>query len=93
MTNFKDWKDGEFVYCSHLVAKRGDDSFTHNPKTIATYLRSQASDAFADREYEISARLRAAASAINEDARTNHLPDWARANEILNYMDKWSVQP
>jgi hypothetical protein len=53
-----------------------DDAVGREPKTIATYVRLRAAKAFCDGEYEISARLGAAATAINTDARNNHDPDW-----------------
>lgn len=77
------WKDDEYVYCTELVRDRGNRARGHDPKTVATYLRLQASAAFRDKEYELSARLGAAATAINEDARNDHPPDWARAFAIL----------
>jgi hypothetical protein len=72
MTN---WKDGEFEYCQELIATRGNADVTHDPKTIAAYLRLQASCAFGDGEFEIAARLGDAATSINCDA-----PDWNRAS-------------
>lgn len=81
------WKNGEVGYCLDLVVFRGDDSVGHDPKTIATYLRLQSSTAFRDREYEISARLAAAANCINEDARNNHEPKWDWACEILLHWE------
>ena len=77
------WKSDELGYCRHLAANHGDNNVGRGPKEIATYLRLQASDAFRDGEYEISARLGTAATCINEDARNNHAPDWTRAVEIL----------
>ena len=77
------WKDYELGYCYNLVAMHGDENVGHDPKTIATYLRLQASSAFRDGEYEIAARLGAAATAINEDARNNHVPAWERAVDCL----------
>lgn len=77
------WKDGEYGYCRCMVRQHGDDHVSRDPKTVAAYLRLQASAAFRDREYEIAARLGAAATAVNEDARNNHAPDWSRASEIL----------
>lgn len=79
MERFAKWRDGEFIYCREVVRHRGNDAVTRNPKTIASYLRLQASSAFHDGEYEIAARLGAAATAINYDARNNHNPDWTRA--------------
>lgn len=78
------WKDGECLYCLRLIESHGDEKVGRDPKTIATYLRIQASAAFRDRQFEIAARLGAAATAINEDARNNHAPDWARASAALN---------
>lgn len=78
------WKDGEYNFCAVMVRQRGHENVSHEPKTIATYLRLQASAAFGDGEFEISARLGTAATAINEDARNNHQPDWTRAELILN---------
>jgi hypothetical protein len=77
------WKDGEYRYCASLVNNKGSAHVGHDPKSVATYLRLQAASAFRDGEYEISARLGSAATAINEDARNNHAPDWHRAWEIL----------
>lgn len=48
MTTFETWKDGEFTYCIGIVARRGDDNVSQDPKTIASYLRLQASSAFRD---------------------------------------------
>ena len=78
------WKDGEYQYCRELVGKRGDSNVGTDPKTIATYLRLQASAALRDGQYEISARLGVAATAVNEDARNNHVPAWSRAEAILD---------
>lgn len=78
-----DWKDGEFTYCREIVKYRGDTNVGHDPKGIASYLRLQASHAFRMGEYEISARLGGAATAISWDARNNHAPDWARAIKAL----------
>lgn len=80
---FDSWKDGEYRYCAKMVLAHGDDSVTHEPKTIATYLRLQAAHAFREGHYEISARLGAAATCINEDARNNHPPRWEDATDIL----------
>ncbi len=77
------WKHNEFGYCASLVATKGGNQVGRDPKTIAAYLRHQASSAFRDREYEISARLSTAAICINEDARNNHEPNWQRAAEIM----------
>jgi hypothetical protein len=77
------WKDREFEYCALLVQARGDDSVGRDPKDIAQYLRLQAANAFRDNEFELSAHLCAAATAINEDARNNHEPDWELAYTIL----------
>lgn len=77
------WKSGEVVYCANLVLAHGDSNVGHDPKTIATYLRLQASQAFRDGQWEIAARLGAAATAVNEDARNNHAPDWNRAASYL----------
>ena len=71
-----DWHDGEYDDCRRLVRDCGDGAVRREPKTIATYLRRQAEHALRDGEYEISARLGAAATAINTDARNNHDPDW-----------------
>jgi hypothetical protein len=79
----RNWKDGELNYCAVLVENCGNDSVGRDPKTIATYLRLQAACAFDDGEFEIAARLGAAATAINEDARNNHKPNWGRALNIL----------
>ncbi len=81
------WKTGEAGYCFNLVFRRGDDNVGHDPKTIATYLRGQASSAYRDGEFEVSARLGAAATAVNEDARNSHLPDWEGALDILGPFD------
>lgn len=77
------WRDGEYAYCANLVALRGDEKVGRDPKTIASYLRLQAASAFVDREYEISARLGTAATAINADARNDHMPDWMRAERAM----------
>jgi hypothetical protein len=65
------------------VARRGDSNVGTDPKTIAHYLRLQASQAFGDGEQELCARLSVAATVINCDARNNHAPDWNRALKIL----------
>ncbi len=77
------WNGREYLYCRKLVVKQGNAEVGHDPKTVATYLRLQASKAFRDGEYEISARLGTAATAINEDARNNHVPNWKHAAAIL----------
>lgn len=77
------WREGEYDYCANLVALRGDDNVGRDPKNIASYLRLQAASAFADREYEISARLGTAATAISADARNDHVPDWMRAERAV----------
>jgi hypothetical protein len=77
------WNEGELGYCCKLIGDRGNDSVGRDPKTVATYLRLQAASAFRDGEIEISARLGAAATAINEDARNNHAPDWKRAESAM----------
>jgi hypothetical protein len=84
MTAFDTWKDGEYVYCIDLVHCQGNDDVSRDPKTVAQYLRLQASAAFRDGEYEIAARLGAAATCINCDARNNHAPDWTRALDCLD---------
>ncbi|MDE2103796.1 MAG: hypothetical protein KGL39_41545 [Patescibacteria group bacterium] len=81
------WKDGEFAYCRELILSRGDDNVGHDPKSIATYLRLQASAAFRDGEMEIAARLGQAATCVNEDARNNHAPDWRRAEHALAWEE------
>lgn len=73
------WNEGELGYCCKLIGDRGNDSVGRDPKSIATYLRLQAASAFRDGEIEISTRLGTAATAINEDARNDHAPDWKRA--------------
>lgn len=78
------WNKGECGYCYRVVLMEGNPSIGRDPKTIATYLRLQASSAFRDGEYERSARLGAAATCVNEDARNSHNPDWRRASEILS---------
>jgi hypothetical protein len=77
------WKDYEFGYCLNLIRTKGNANVGHDPKTIASYLRLQASSAFRDRELEITARLCCAATAINEDARNNHEPQWDRAERYM----------
>lgn len=77
------WKDGEFAYCEALVHARGNRDVGGAPQTIAAYLRLQASSAFSDGEFELSARLAYAATAINEDARNAHTPNWAEAERVL----------
>jgi hypothetical protein len=66
-------------FCLKLVTNEGDAKVGYDPRTIATYLRLQASSAFRAKDYKTSACLGAAATAINEDARNNHAPDWKRA--------------
>jgi hypothetical protein len=80
------WKDDEVAYCLGLVHNHGDDKVGHDPKSIATYLRLQASAAFSAQQFEISARLGTAATAINEDARNNHTPNWDRAFGLLMHI-------
>lgn len=77
------WKDGELGYLHCLIAQRGDDSVTRDPKTIAAYLRIQASQAFRDGFYVLAAAIGEAATAINCDARNNHEPDWKRAEKAI----------
>ena len=81
--NMHAWKSDEYGYCARLVAFKGDRNVGKAPCTIAAYLRLQASQAYRDGEYELSARLGYAATCINEDARNAHAPDWARAEEAL----------
>lgn len=78
------WKDGEWGYLCCLVAQHGDDNVSRDPKTVATYLRLQASQAHRDKRYRLASCIFAAATAINEDARNNHEPDWTRARALLN---------
>ena len=66
-------------FCLKLIANEGDAKVGYDPRTIATYLRLQASSAFRAKDYKSSACLGAAATAISEDARNNHIPDWQRA--------------
>ena len=77
------WHGGEFSYLCHLIDKRGDDSVGRDPKTVAQYLRMQASNAFRQGHYKLAACIGDAASCINCDARNNHAPDWTRANASL----------
>jgi hypothetical protein len=77
------WKDYEFGYCLNLIRTRGNTEVGRDPKTIASYLRLQASSAMRDGETEITARLACAATAINEDARNSHRPDWWRAERYM----------
>ena len=77
----------EMTYCANLVSTKGDRNVGLDPKTIATYLRLQASIAFNAGEYECSARLGEAATALNCDARNNHAPNWARAESVLARID------
>ncbi len=73
------WNSNEFTYCAGLVQHHGDDCVGRDPKTIATYLRLQAAVAYQSHEYELSSRLGAAATCINEDARNSHDPRWDAA--------------
>jgi predicted Zn-dependent protease len=66
-------------FCLKLIANEGDAKVGYDPKAIATYLRLQASKAFRAKDYKTSACLGAAATAISEDARNDHAPDWKRA--------------
>jgi hypothetical protein len=77
------WKDDEYGYCAELVAFKGNDNIGRNPRVIAQYLRLQASSAFRDGEYELSARLGTAATAISESADNNHAPNWLWAEEVV----------
>jgi hypothetical protein len=70
----------ELEYCLKLITNEGNAKVGYDPKTIATYLRLQASSAFRAEDYKSSACLAAAATAINEDARNDHRPDWKRAH-------------
>jgi hypothetical protein len=103
----QNWKQNEYGYCCVLVCSRGNDSVGRDPKTVATYLRLQASDAFRTADqidgsqpavwdeatlYEMAARLGAAATAINEDARNNYAPDWRRALAVLDVLDGFQWQ-
>jgi len=78
------WKDGELGYLLCLVTQHGDDAVGHDPKSVATYLRLQASSAYRDGLLELAANIGAAATAINEDARNSHSPDWVRAKRYLS---------
>ena len=69
----------QLEFCLKLIANEGDAKVGYDPRTVATYLRLQASSAFRAEDYKSSACLGAAATAINEDARNNHAPDWKRA--------------
>lgn len=77
------WKEGELHYCCLLVGSRGNDDVTRDPKNIASYLRLQSASAFRDGEFILSAALATAATAINCDARNNHVPDWKAAEKAL----------
>lgn len=82
-----DWNDNELDYCTELVRHRGDHKVGTDPKTVATYLRLMAAQAFRDQEWEISSRLGMAATCINEDARNNHEPHW---DEAWKALDPWT---
>ena len=69
----------ELEYCLKLITNGGNPRVGYDPKNIATYLRLQASSAFRAEDYKSAACLGAAATAINEDARNDHRPDWHRA--------------
>jgi hypothetical protein len=73
----------ELEFCLKLITNEGNPKVGYDPKTIATYLRLKASSAFRVKDYKSSACLGAAATAINEDARNNHTPDWKRAQIYL----------
>lgn len=73
----------ELAYCLSLVSTHGDDKVGHDAKTIATYLRLQASSAYRAGYLSTAAHLGAAATAINEDARNSHTPRWVDATMIL----------
>ena len=81
------WQDGEVVYCCKLVESRGNDNVSHDPVTIANYLRLQASSAYRDGEIDIAARLGEAATAINHDGRSKHAPDWNRALAVFDGIE------
>ena len=81
--NMHAWKNDEYGYCARLVASKGNKNVGKEPSSIAYYLRLQASHAYSDGEYELSARLGYAATCINEDAHNTHTPDWTRAEEAL----------
>lgn len=78
------WKDGEFYYIREVVRAHGNADVSHDPKTIATYMRLQSSAAFDAGEIEICAYLATAAIKINEDARNSHEPRWDDALAILD---------
>lgn len=80
------WNDGEWGYLCGLVAKHGDGNVGHDPKTVAAYLRLQASSAFRDKRYRLAAAIGHAATCVNSDARNNHPPDWDRARQALNVV-------
>ena len=88
MLKVSEWRDGEMRYLRNVIANQGDDNVTRDPKTIAAYFRLQASSAFRDGHYKLSACIGAAATAINSDARNDHAPDWqtARAYLMLAYV-------
>lgn len=77
------WKDGELGYLVCLVAQHGDDNVSRDPKTIASYFRLQASQAYKDGLYVLAACIGEAANAINCDARNDHVPDWNRAQRAI----------
>ena len=78
------WNDGEWGYLCCLVAQHGDNNVGHDPKTVAAYLRLQASSAFQAKRYTLAACIGAAATAINCDARNSHTPHWEKARRNLN---------
>ena len=77
----------EMTYCANLVSTKGDRNVVRYPLTVASYLRLQASIAFKAGEYECSARLGEAATALNCDARNKHAPNWTHAESVLARTD------
>ena len=80
---FNHWKDGEYDWCARMVANQGDSSVGYAPAIIAQYLRLQSSSACDAGEYEASARLATAATAISESADNRHAPNWTRALRVM----------
>ena len=81
---FDTWKDGEYDWCTRMVESRGHTNVGYKPAIVAQYLRLQSAAACRDGEYEASARLATAATAISESADNHHEPDWTYALNVLN---------
>mgnify|MGYP001568525459 CR=1 FL=1 len=87
------WKEGKLGYLQCLISQQGDRNVGTDPKSIACYLRLQAAQAYRDGLFELSAHISAAAFAINQDARTSHMPDWTYAKKPLKRCQYVRINP